>query len=286
MVSEDWLLFCHLTARKIKKMIRVIINGACGRMGRLIIRGVSEQADMEIVGAIEFPEHPQIGSDAGVVAGIGEIGIAITGSLEDVLENADVVIEFSKPEATLQHLRQVVNADKAMIIATTGYDPDELATLRELASQIRCVMAPNMSLGVNVMIQALELIAKALGDDYDIEVIEAHHNHKADSPSGTALRLAETVATALGRDLDEVGVYGRHGIVGARPKKQIGIHAVRGGDIAGDHTVLFATEGEQLSVVHRAHSPEAFAKGAIRAARWVINAPKGLHDVSEVLFQK
>ena len=267
-------------------MIGVIINGACGRMGRLIIRGVSEQADMEIAGAIEFSGHPQIGSDAGVVAGIGEIGVAITGDLEDVLESADVVIEFSKPEATLQHLREVVNADKAMVIATTGFDSDELATVNELASQIRCVMAPNMSLGVNVMIQALELIAKALGDDYDIEVIEAHHNHKADSPSGTALRLAETVAAALERDLDEVGVYGRHGIVGARPKKQIGIHAVRGGDIAGDHTVLFATEGEQLSVVHRAHSPEAFAKGAIRAAKWVIDAPKGLHDVSEVLFQK
>ena len=267
-------------------MIGVIINGACGRMGRLIIRGVSEQANMEIAGAIEFTGHPQIGSDAGVVAGIGEIGVAVTDNLEDVLESADVVIEFSKPEATLQHLREVVNADKAMVIATTGFDSDELATVNELASQIRCVMAPNMSLGVNVMIQALELIAKALGDDYDIEVIEAHHNHKADSPSGTALRLAETVAAALERDLDEVGVYGRHGIVGARPKKQIGIHAVRGGDIAGDHTVLFATEGEQLSVVHRAHSPEAFAKGAIRAAKWVIDAPKGLHDVSEVLFQK
>ena len=266
-------------------MIRVIINGACGRMGRLIIQGVTQQTDMEIVGAIEYPEHPQIGSDAGVVAGIGEIGVAITGALQDVLEEADVVIEFSKPEVTVQHLKQVVDTDKAMVIATTGFNADELATIKELAPQIRCVMAPNMSLGVNVMIQALELIAKALGDDYDIEVIEAHHNHKADSPSGTALRLAETVAAALERDLDEVGVYGRHGIVGARPKKQIGVHAIRGGDIAGDHTVLFATEGEQLSVVHRAHSPEAFAKGAIRAARWVINAPKGLHDVSEVLFQ-
>ena len=264
-------------------MIRVIINGACGRMGRLIIQGVAQQTDMEIVGAIEYAEHPHIGSDAGVVAGIGEIGVAITSELDKVLGDTDVVIEFSKPRATLQHLKQVVEANKAMIIATTGFNSHELATVKALASQIRCVMAPNMSLGVNVMIQALELIAKALGDDYDIEVIEAHHNHKADSPSGTALRLAETVATALGRDLDEVGVYGRHGIVGARPKKQIGIHAVRGGDIAGDHTVLFATEGEQLSVVHRAHSPEAFAKGAIRAARWVVNAPKGLHDVSEIL---
>ena len=267
-------------------MIRVIINGACGRMGRLIINGVAQQPDMELVGAIEYPEHPQIGSDAGVVAGIGETGVAITGNLEDVLGSADVVIEFSKPEATIQHLRQVVDADKAMVIATTGYSPDELATIQELGARIQCVMAPNMSLGVNVMIQALELIAKALGDDYNIEVVEAHHNHKADAPSGTALRLAETVATALGRDLAEVGVYGRHGIVGARSQKEIGIHAVRGGDIAGDHTVLFATEGEQLSVVHRAHSPEAFAKGALRAARWVVDAPKGLHDVSEVLVEK
>ncbi len=265
-------------------MVRVIINGACGRMGRLIIQSVAQQEDMELVGAIEYSEHPQIGNDAGVVAGMSETGIAITSELDDVIDSADVVIEFSSPEATVQHLRQVVAADKAMVIATTGYTPDELATINALASQIRCVMAPNMSLGVNVMIQALELIAKALGDDYNIEVIEAHHNHKADAPSGTALRLAETVATALGRDLTEVGVYGRHGIVGARTQQEIGIHAVRGGDIAGDHTVLFATEGEQLSVVHRAHSPEAFAKGAIRAARWIVNAPKGLHDISEVLF--
>ena len=265
-------------------MVRVIINGACGRMGRLIIQSVAQQEDMELVGAIEYPEHPQIGNDAGVVAGMSETGIAITSELDAVIESADVVIEFSSPEATVQHLRQVVAADKAMVIATTGYTPEALATINELAAQIRCVMAPNMSLGVNVMIQALELIAKALGDDYNIEVIEAHHNHKADAPSGTALRLAETVAAALGRDLAEVGVYGRHGIVGARTQQEIGIHAVRGGDIAGDHTVLFATEGEQLSVVHRAHSPEAFAKGAIRAARWIVNAPKGLHDISEVLF--
>lgn len=266
-------------------MIHVVVNGACGRMGKLITQGVAQQEDMTLVGAIEYPSHPEIGNDVGVVAGIGELGITITGELTDVIASADVIIEFSKPEATLQHLRQVVNADKAMVIATTGFSTEELAEVHELASKIRCVMAPNMSLGVNVMIQALELIAKALGDDYDIEVIEAHHNHKADSPSGTALRLAETVANAVGRDLDEVGVYGRHGIIGPRPQKQIGIHAIRGGDIAGDHTVMFATEGEQLSVVHRAHSPEAFAKGAIRAARWVTNASKGLHDVSEVLFE-
>ena len=267
-------------------MIRVVITGVCGRMGQCLTRAIAQQTDMKLVGAIQYPSHPHIGSDAGVVAGIGNIGVPITSEFDDVLQNADVVIEFSKPQATLEYLQQVVNTDKAIVIGTTGFNADELATIKNLASQARCVMAPNMSLGVNVMIQALELIAKALGDDYNIEVIEAHHHHKADSPSGTAFRLVETLTTALGRDLDEVGIYGRHGIVGARPKKQIGIHAVRGGDIAGDHTVLFATEGEQLSVVHRAHSPEAFAKGAIRAARWVINAPKGLSDVSEVLFQK
>ena len=267
-------------------MIRVVITGVCGRMGQCITRCIAQQADMELVGAIQYPLHPQIGSDAGIVAGIDAIGVAITGELHDVLQNADVVMEFSKPQVTLRYLQQVVNAGKAIVIGTTGFTEDQLASVKALASQIQCVMAPNMSLGVNVMIQTLELIAKALGDDYNIEVIEAHHNHKTDSPSGTALRLAETVATVLERDLDEIGVYSRHGIVGARPKQQIGIHAVRGGDIAGDHTVLFATEGEQLSVVHRAHSPEAFAKGAIRAARWVVDAPKGLHDVSEVLFQK
>ena len=266
-------------------MVNVVINGACGRMGRLIIQGVSLQKDMQIVGAIEYSGHPDLGSDAGVIAGISEIGVPITDDLRTVLDSSDVIIEFSKPDVTIKHLRQVVDADKAMVIATTGFSTDEQTTVQDLASKIRCVMAPNMSLGINVMIQALELVAKALGDDYDIEVIEAHHNHKADSPSGTALRLAETVANALGRDLSEVGVYGRHGIVGARPHKQIGVHAIRGGDIAGDHTVMFATEGETLSVVHRAHSPEAFAKGAIRAARWVVNASRGLHDVSEVLFE-
>ena len=265
-------------------MIRLTITGVCGRMGRCLTRGIAQQPDMQLVGAVQYPSHPQIGNDAGVVAGIGDIGVAVTGKLDDVLHLSDVVIEFSKPQATLEYLQHVVDADKAMVIGTTGFTSDELTLVKNLASRIRCVMAPNMSLGVNVMVEALELIAKALGNDYNIEVIEAHHNHKADSPSGTALYLAETLTTALKQDLDAVGIFGRYGIVGARPKKQIGIHAVRGGDIAGDHTVLFATEGEQLSVVHRAHSPEAFAKGAIRAARWIVDAPKGLHDVNEVLF--
>ena len=266
-------------------MIGVVITGVCGRMGRCITQGVAQEVGMRLTGAIQYPGHPQIGSDVGVVAGIGEIGVPVSGELEDVLESADVVIDFSKPEATVEHLRQVVEADKAIVVGTTGFSSDELATIKELASQIRCVMAPNMSLGVNVMIQALELMAKALGDDYDIETIETHHNRKADAPSGTALRLTEAITTTLGRDLAETGVYGRYGTAGPRPQRQIGTHAIRGGDIAGDHTVLFATEGEQLSIVHRSHNRDAFAKGAIRAARWVVDAPRGLHDVSEVLFQ-
>ena len=214
----------------------------------------------------------------------GPIGVSISDNLSEILDEADVVIEFSTPGATIENLHNVVLAGKAMVLATTGFTADELAEIHELADKIPCVMAPNMSVGINVMLQAVQLVAKALGDDYDVEVIEAHHNQKADSPSGTALRIAEVLAQTLDRDLAEVGVYGRHGIVGARSKKEIGIHAIRGGDIAGDHTALFAGAGERIEITHRAHTREAFAKGAIRAARWVVNAPKGLHDIAEVLF--
>ena len=171
-----------------------------------------------------------------------------------------------------------------MVIGTTGCTIDQLTEIRLLAEHVPCLMSPNMSVGVNVMLKAIELVAKALGDEYDVEVIEAHHNQKADSPSGTAVRIADVLATALDRDINQVGVYGREGIVGARPEKEIGIHAIRGGDIIGDHTVLFAGIGERVEVSHRAQSRESFASGAVRAARWIINAPKGLHDISEVLF--
>ncbi len=265
-------------------MISVIIDGACGRMGKMIAQGVVTQNDMQLVGAIEYSGHPRLGEDVGEVAGVGTIGVPISNNLSEILDEADVVIEFTAPSASIEHLRNVVDAGKTMVLATTGFTEDELAEVRELAQNIPCVMAPNMSVGVNVMLQAIQLVAKALGDDYDVEVIEAHHNQKADSPSGTALRIAEVLAEALDRNLAEVGVYGRHGIVGARPEKEIGIHAIRGGDISGDHTVLYAGAGERIEITHRAHTREAFAKGAIRAARWVVNAPKGLHDISEVLF--
>ena len=265
-------------------MISVIIDGACGRMGNMITRGVVTQSDMQLVGAIEYSGHPQLGQDAGEIAGVGTLGVSITDNLSEVLDEADVVIEFTAPSASIEHLRNVGDAGKTMVLATTGFTEAELAEVHELAEKIPCVMAPNMSVGVNVMLQAVQLVAKALGDDYDVEVIEAHHNQKTDSPSGTALRIAEVLAESLDRNLADVGAYGRHGMVGARPEKEIGIHAIRGGDISGDHTVLYAGAGERIEITHRAHTREAFAKGAIRAARWVVDAPKGLHDIAEVLF--
>lgn len=265
-------------------MISVIIDGACGRMGKMISQGVVTQSDMQLVGAIEYSGHPQLGEDIGEVAGVGTIGVPISDNQSEILDEADVVVEFTAPSASIEHLRNVVDAGKTMVLATTGFTEAELAEVQELAQNIPCVMAPNMSVGVNVMLQAVQLVAKALGDDYDVEVIEAHHNQKADSPSGTALRIAEVLAESLDRNLAEVGAYGRHGMVGARPEKEIGIHAIRGGDISGDHTVLYAGAGERIEITHRAHTREAFAKGAIRAARWVVDAPKGLHDIAEVLF--
>lgn len=265
-------------------MIHVIVDGTCGRAGKTVLQEVAQQEDMQIVGAVASPKHAQIGQDAGEVAGIGKLGVPVIGDLAEILNEGDVVIEFTRPHPTIEHLRKVVEAGKAMVIGTTGFTEEELTQVHKLAAQIPCVMAPNMSVSINVLLQAIQLIAKVLGDEYDIEVIETHHNQKKDSPSGTALRIAEVLAEVLGRKLSEVGVYGRHGIVGTRSKQEIGIHAIRGGDIAGSHTVLFAATGEQLELTHRVHSREAYARGAIRAARWVVNAPKGLHDIQEVLL--
>ena len=205
-----------------------------------------------------------------------------------IIEMGDVVIEFSAPIPTVEHLRQVASANqefggKSMVIGTTGANQEQLQEIDQLAKNLPCLMSPNMSLGVNVLLKAIDLVAKTLGDEYDVEVIEAHHNIKKDAPSGTAVRISEVLASALGRDIKEVGSYGRRGLVGERPHKEIGIHAVRGGDIVGDHTILFAGVGERLEVVHRAHSRESFAGGAIRAARWIVNAPNGLHGIESVL---
>ena len=268
--------------------IRVIICGASGQMGKMLVRLVDHQSDMILVGAIDAPDHPDLGKDAGLNSGVGELGVSITDDLTEIIEMGDVVIEFSAPIPTVEHLRQVASANqkfgaKAMVIGTTGANQEQLQEIEQLAQNIPCLMSPNMSLGVNVLLKAIDLVARTLGDEYDVEVIEAHHNIKKDAPSGTAVRISEVLASALGRDIKEVGSYGRRGLVGERPHKEIGIHAVRGGDIVGDHTILFAGVGERLEVVHRAHSRESFAGGAIRAARWIVNAPNGLHGIESVL---
>lgn len=264
-------------------MINVIIVGACGRMGKIITQGIAQQEDMRLVGAITSPTHPMIGQDVGEVAGMGALGVPVTNNLSTIVDTGDIVIEFTSPQATLEHLRDVVDASKAMVIGTTGFTEAELGQVYQLGANIPCVMAPNMSFCVNVLLQVLPSLVKVLGDDYDIEVIEAHHGSKTDAPSGTALRLAEVISDTLDWDLSSAAVYGRRGDLGVRPKKEIGIHTVRGGDLAGDHTVLFAGTGEQLKITHRSYNRQAFAAGSIRAARWVVNAPKGLHDFQEVL---
>jgi 4-hydroxy-tetrahydrodipicolinate reductase len=267
-------------------MIKVIVVGACGRMGKLLVNGIAKADDLELVGAVEAPGIPFIGKDAGEVAGAGTLGVKVVddSSVPEVLEKGDVVINFIAPkEAALNHIRAAAKSGKPMVIGATGFSDEEMETIKQLAANVPCVMAPNMSIGINVLLKVVKDVASVLGDDYDVEVIETHHHFKKDAPSGTAKRIAEVLADALGRDLSEDGVYGREGIVGERPVKEIGIHAIRAGDIVGDHTVLFGGIGERLEITHRTQSREPFVSGALRAARWVVNAPNGLHDISEVL---
>ena len=267
-------------------MIKVIVIGAGGRMGRMLVTGIASDKDLELVGAIEASGVPFIGKDAGELAGIANLGVPITDDsiLPELFKKADVAINFITPkEAVLKHLQIAVESKKPMVIGTTGFTAEEMKTIKELTAKIPCVMAPNMSVGINVMLKAIRDMAKVLGDDYDVEVIETHHHFKKDSPSGTADRIARVLAEALDRDLDEVGIYGRKGIIGERTVKEIGVHAVRAGDIVGDHIVLFGGIGERIEVIHRAQSREPYVKGALRAAKWVVNASNGLHDISEVL---
>jgi len=255
-------------------------------MGRMLVTGISQDKDLELVGAIEASSVPFLGKDAGELAGVGELGVPIADDthLSDLFKKADVAIDFITPkESVLKHLEIASKSKKPMVIGTTGFTADEEAKIKELASNIAVVKAPNMSIGVNVMLKAIRDMAKVLGNDYDVEIIETHHNKKKDSPSGTADRMAKVIAEALGRNLDEAGIYGRKGIVGERTQKEIGVHAVRAGDIVGDHIVLFGGIGERLEVIHRAQSREPYVKGALRAAKWVVNASNGLHDISEVL---
>ncbi len=264
-------------------MIKVIIAGAAGRMGSRLVALIKDSAALTLVGAIEGKGHHALGEDAGETAGCGKSGVLITDDLPSLLERGEVVIDFSSPEATMDHLRTVAMQRRAMVIGTTGLGAVELDELKSLARQVPCVFSPNMSVGVNLIYKVIGEMAKILGDEFDIEVIEAHHRLKKDAPSGTALKIAEVLARAVNRDLEQVGVYARKGLIGERKKQEIGIQTIRAGDIVGDHTVLFGGLGERIEVTHRASSRDTFARGALRAARWVIRQPPGLYDMMDVL---
>ncbi|MCY3955024.1 MAG: 4-hydroxy-tetrahydrodipicolinate reductase [Nitrospira sp.] len=263
--------------------INVTVTGAAGRMGKRLVALVHESARLRLAGATEAPGHPALGKDAGEVAGCGSLSVSLTDDLALALPLSDVVIDFTAPAATLHHVEQAVQHKRAMVIGTTGLSPDEMNQFRRHAGSIPCVQAPNMSVGITVLLQMIGKVAQALGDDYDLEIIDAHHNKKKDAPSGTALKLAEVLAAAKDWDLQEAGVYSRHGLVGERTKHEIGIQSVRAGDIVGDHTVLYAGPGERIEITHRAHNRDPFAHGALRAAEWVVHQPPGLYGMTDVL---
>jgi 4-hydroxy-tetrahydrodipicolinate reductase len=252
-------------------------------MGQALVRCTRQAKELQLAAAIEIPACPLIGKDAGIVAGAGEAGLAITSDLAAGVKAADAVIDFSFHEAVPLTMAQAVAHRKAVVIGTTGLNPEERAAVERGAATVPIVWAPNMSLGVNLLFSLVEQAAKALGVEYDVEITEAHHRYKKDAPSGTALRLGEKVAEGRGQVFRDVAIFGREGLGGERPRGQIGIHALRAADIIGDHTVLFATEGERVEIAHRATTRDAFAKGALRAAQWAVGQKPGLYDMQDVL---
>ncbi len=264
-------------------MIRVIIIGAAGRMGRRLVANVMESNDMELAGAIEFAGCPVLGSDAGILAGCSASGVNITVDLNPLLDNADAIIDFSTG-TVVENAKAATAKGCSVVIGTTALKEDEKLQLKKLGEKGgKIVFAPNMSVGVNLLFHLSKLVTEILGEDYDIEIVEMHHNQKKDAPSGTAARLGEIVAKASGLSYENDVKHGREGIVGARTKKEIGMHAVRGGDVVGDHTVIFATGGERVELTHKASSRDTFAKGALRAARFLQSADAGLYDMQDVL---
>jgi 4-hydroxy-tetrahydrodipicolinate reductase len=261
----------------------IVVAGAAGRMGNRIIACLAGLPDLRLVAALEAPGHAAIGRDAGDLAGIGKAGVSVGADAAAEITRDRVLIEFSVPEASLAHLRLVAQSGARAVIGTTGFTAAQRTEIGELAKQAAILMSPNMSVATNVAFKLLATMAKALGDEYDIEITEIHHRFKKDAPSGTALRMAEVVAEALGRDLDQVAVYGRQGLPGERTRPEIGILSLRSGDVVGEHTVSFGTLGERLELVHRAHNRDTYARGALRAARFIASRPPGLYSMADVL---
>lgn len=265
-------------------MTRIAITGAAGRMGRVLIQAV-EAAEGALLGAavVRF-DDPMLGLDAGAIAGLGvHLDVKAVATLDEAADDFDVLIDFTAPAVTMANIEFCRANGKAIVIGTTGLADADKVRMREAAGDMGIVFAPNYSVGVNLCLNLLRMAASVMGEDSDIEVIEMHHRHKVDAPSGTALRMGEVVAETMGWDLNEVAVYGRQGHTGARPQKQIGFETIRGGDVVGDHTVMFATEGERVEITHKAQSRMTFARGAVRAALWVVKQPAGLYDMQDVL---
>jgi 4-hydroxy-tetrahydrodipicolinate reductase len=264
-------------------MADVVVAGAAGRMGSRLVALLQEDSELRLVAALEAPGHPALGKDAGDVAGVGRLGVAITGDPDATLGADRILIEFSVPEATLGHLRTVARVKGRAVIGTTGFTGAQREEIERLAKDAPILVSPNMSVGVNVAFRVLQDMARMLGDDYDVEVTEIHHRFKKDAPSGTALRMAEIVADALGRDLGKTAVYGRHGMPGERPRKEIGVFSLRSGDVVGEHTVSFGALGERIELTHRAQSRDNFGRGALRGARFIATARPGLYSMQNVL---
>jgi 4-hydroxy-tetrahydrodipicolinate reductase len=266
-----------------RPIVKAIVLGAAGRMGSRIIGLMGDPESVSLGAAVESKGHPAIGADAGEVSGVRRLDISITDDLASVIDQGQVVIDFTTPQSTLAGLDMMVQKGKPLVIGTTGFSPSELDRIRKASTRIPCVLSPNMSVGVNVMFKIVEVVSRLLGQDYDMEIIEAHHRFKKDAPSGTALRLAEILAKATQQRLEEVATYSRKGQIGERKKSEIGIQAIRAGDIVGEHTVVFGGMGERLEITHRAHSRDNFARGAIMAAKWVVHQPPGLYEMAHVL---
>jgi 4-hydroxy-tetrahydrodipicolinate reductase len=263
--------------------VELVVAGAAGRMGTRIVALARESSDLRVGAALEAPGHPSLGGDVGELAGGSRLGVALGADAAAAITRSRVLVEFSIPAASLEHLRLVAAAGARAVIGTTGFSAAQREEIAALAKRAPIMLAPNMSVAVTLAFKLLPIMARALGDDYDVEITEIHHRFKKDAPSGTAVRMAELVAEALGRDLGKTGVYGREGLPGERTRQEIGVMSLRSGDVVGEHTVSFGTLGERLELTHRAHSRDTFARGALRAARWVAGQPPGLYSMADVL---
>ena len=264
-------------------MIKVIVCGGCGRMASKVAQLIYQDSELKLMGIVESSTHPDIGKEWGATVGQSKTGIMVVDNLESIIQDADQIVEFTNPKVSLQHLEIVAKYKKTMIIGTTGFSGEEMAKMKSLSQNIPFLFSPNMSLGVNLLFKLAAETAVSLGDSYDIEIIESHHRFKKDAPSGTAKKLAQEIAKAKNINLDEVGIYGRQGLIGERKREEIGIHSIRGGDITGEHTVMFTALGERIELTHRAHSRDTFAHGTIQSIKFMEGKPASSYEMKDVL---